>query len=211
MTDDMDAIYRRLSPGQIPWDMEEPPGIIVRLVESGRIEPGRAVDFGCGTGNYAIWLAGQGFSVTGIDLSPTAVALARKKAAARGVACRFVVADVLGDLREVAGPFDVAVDWELLHHIAPDDRPRYVSNVARLLRPGGTWLSFCFHVDDPGFGGTGRVRKSRIGTTLYFSTVEELSALFGQYFRIHELRQVIIPGKWENHVAVCGLMERKGG
>jgi SAM-dependent methyltransferase len=205
----MEDIYKNIPPDRIPWNIEEPPEALVRLVESGQLLPCRTIDFGCGAGNYAVWLARQGFEVTGIDISPSAIDLARKNAAKQGVECTFIVADVLGDLREVEGPFDFGFDWELLHHIFPDDRPRYMANVARLLRPGGKYLSVCFHEDDPQFGGSGKYRTTPIGTVLYFSSEEELRDLTSPYFRILDLRAVTVSGKWGDHVANYGFMERK--
>jgi len=209
MTVDMEDIYRKIPPEQIPWNIETPPDTLVRLVESGQVSSCRTVDFGCGAGNYAVWLAKQGFDVTGIDISPSAIALARKTSEKQGVSCTFIVADVLGDLPDVQGLFDFAFDWELLHHIFPEDRPRYLANVARLLAPGGKYLSVCFHEDDPQFGGSGKYRTTGIGTVLYFSSGEELRELFSPYFRILELRAVTITGKWGDHVANYGFMERK--
>jgi len=209
MTREMEDIYQNIPPDRIPWNIEEPPAALVRLVEGGQVFPCRTIDFGCGAGNYAVWLARQGFEVTGIDISPSAIDLARKNAARQGVGCTFIVADVLKDLREVEGPFDFGFDWELLHHIFPDDRPRYMANVARLLRPGGKYLSVCFHEDDPQFGGSGKYRTTPIGTVLYFSSEEELRDLTSPYFRILDLRAVTVSGKWGDHVACYGFMERQ--
>ncbi len=61
------------------------------------LAPGRAVDLGCGEGGDAIWLARQGWTVTGVDISPTAVARARAAATEAGLAAeraRFVAHDL---------------------------------------------------------------------------------------------------------------------
>ena len=47
---------------------------------------GRALDLGCGEGADAIWLARQGWNVTGVDISPTAVARAQGTATEVGIA-----------------------------------------------------------------------------------------------------------------------------
>ena len=57
----MDGLYQELSLREIPWNLESPPEVLVQLVDSGRILPCTAVDLGCGAGNYAVWLATQGF------------------------------------------------------------------------------------------------------------------------------------------------------
>jgi SAM-dependent methyltransferase len=204
----MDDIYKKMPLENIPWNSEAPPEALVRLVESGKVTPCRAIDLGCGAGNYAIWLAGKGFDVTGIDLAPTAIRIAREKAAKKGARCDFIVADVLGDLRDVKGTFDFAYDWEVLHHIFPVDREKYVSNVYRLLNRGGKYLSVCFNEDDPQFGGQGMYRKTRLGTELYFSSVDELKTLFAHRFRILEIKKMEISSKSGPHVVNCAFMEK---
>ena len=200
----MDEIYRKLTPEQIPWNVEEPPDALVRLLDRGSVRPCRAIEFGCGLGNYTRYLASRGFDVTGVDISPTAVAYAREQAGKKGVACRFIAADVLGDLADVDGTFGFAFDWELLHHLFPGQRKRYVENVHRKLGPGGSYLSLCFSEQDPQFGGpgAGKYRTTRLGTVLYFSSEEELRELFEPSFRIEELETVQVKGKPGDHSAV---------
>jgi SAM-dependent methyltransferase len=206
---DIDRIYRTVPLDAIPWNAEAPPDALVALVRSGRVRPCRAIDLGCGAGNYAVWLAGHGFDMTGVDSSKTAIGIAEKNAREKGVRCRFIVADLLGDLHEVGGTFDFAFDWELLHHIFPEDRQTYVRNVHRILNPGATYLSVCFSEEDPQFGGTGKFRTTRIGTTLYFSSESELRELFLPYFVIRELKTIEVSGKFGPHRAVYALLERR--
>jgi SAM-dependent methyltransferase len=206
---DIDRIYRTVPLDAIPWNVETPPEALVALVESGSIRPCRTIDLGCGAGNYAIYLAGLGFDVTGVDSSKTAIRIAEKNAREKGVRCRFIVADLLGDLHELSGTFDFAFDWELLHHIFPEDRETYVRNVHRILNPGATYLSVCFSEQDPQFGGTGKFRRTPIGTTLYFSSESELRDLFLPYFVIRELKTIEVGGKYGPHQAVYASLERR--
>ena len=119
------------------------------------------------------------------------------------------MADVLGDLAEVRGPFDFAYDWELLHHIFPSDRKRYVGNVHRLLGPEGRYLSVCFSEKSPHFGGIGKYRRTPLGTVLYFSSEEEMVSLFQPMFEIKELKTVDIPGKVAVHKAIYAFMTKR--
>ncbi len=209
LKDRMDRIYSELAPDQIPWNSETPPAILKALVESGAIAPCRAIEFGCGAGNYVIYLASRGFDATGVDLSGVAIGMASRAAAQKGVACRFVVADALGALAELRGPFDFAYDWELLHHIFPADRTTYVANVARLLGARGRYLSVCFSEESPQFGGTGKYRETPLGTVLYFSSEAEMVSLFEPLFVIDELSTVDIAGKAAIHKAVRALMTKR--
>ena len=120
----MERIYGQLPLEEIPWNLEAPPRVLVELVQSGRVGPCQAVDLGCGAGNYAVWLALQGFDVTGIDLSAAAVARAQELARSKGATCRFIALDLLERTISFDRCFDFAYDWLLLHHVFPDDRPR---------------------------------------------------------------------------------------
>ena len=206
---DMDEIYRRVPHEAIPWNVEEPPAPLVELIDSGRVLPCRAIDFGCGTGNIALYLAGRGFDVTGVDISPTALGAARAKASKRGVTCAFVAADVLDDLSEIEATFDFALDWELLHHIFPEDRPAYVDNVFRKLNPGGLYLSTCFSEEDPQFGGQGKYRTTPLGTHLYFSSESEMRDLFERRFEVEELRTIQVRGRTAAHAAILALLRKR--
>lgn len=205
----MDDIYRKIPAGRIPWNVETPPDVLVELVEGGRVLPCKTIDLGCGAGNYAIYLAEKGFDVTGVDISQRAIEIARRNAKKRGVECEFRVADVLGDLESIEGPFDFAYDWELLHHIHPENRERFVQNVYSVLHPGSQYLSVCFSVKDPQFGGEGKFRRTSIGTILYFSSEEELRELFSPFFEIIELKTIEIRGKSNPHQANYAFMVRK--
>src|SRR5208282_62067 len=154
------------------------------------VRPCRTVDLGCGAGTYAIYLAGLGFDVTGVDSSPAAIRIAQDHAKKRGARCRFVVADLLGDLHEVTGTFDFAYDGELLRHIFPEDREAYIRNVHKITNPGALYFSVCFNESDPRFGGNGKYRPARIGTTLYFSSESEIRDLTSPYFDIGELKTI---------------------
>lgn len=206
---DIDRIYRTIPLENIPWNCETPPHALVRLVQDGTVRPCKTVDLGCGVGNYAVYLAALGFDVTGIDSSPTALQIAENHARERGEKCRFIVADLIGDLHEVEGTFDFAYDWELLHHIFPKDRKIYIENVHALTNPGATYFSVCFSESDPQFSGWGKFRKTRIGTTLYFSSESEIRDLVSPHFRIHELKTIVIEGKFGAHHAISLLAERR--
>ena len=72
--------------------------------------------------------------------------------------------------KPVYGAWDFAYDWGMLHHILPEQRHKYIEGVYRILNPKGKYLSVCFSEKDAGFGGSGKYRKTRLGTVLYFSS-----------------------------------------
>lgn len=195
----------------IPWNNEAAPALLVGAVTQRISGPGKVIEFGCGAGNNVVALAKLGFDVTGVDIAENAIAIATKAASEAGVACRFVAADVLGDLPTITGPYDFAYDWELLHHIFPEHRGRYVRNVHRLLKGDGTYFSVCFSEEDPQFGGAGKYRKTALGTVLYFSSEGEIASLLADRFAIEELKTVDVRGKHAAHKAVCVLARKKRG
>jgi SAM-dependent methyltransferase len=208
-TAEIDNIYQKVPLDKIPWNIETPPEVLTRLVSSGKVRPCRTIDLGCGAGNYAIWLAGLGFEVTGADSSPAAIRIAREKAAEKGVRCTFVTADLLSDLHVIDRTFDFAYDYELLHHLMPAERAVYIKNVHRLTRPHATYLSVCFSEEDPQFGGHGKTRKTPVGTILYFSSEDEIRDLVSAYFDIRSLKTIEVAAKFGGtHKAVCMLGKR---
>ncbi|MFX0099669.1 MAG: class I SAM-dependent methyltransferase [Candidatus Hodarchaeota archaeon] len=205
----LDKVYRETPLDKIPWNLESPPKVLVELVENGKLTPCKAIDLGCGAGNYAIYLARKGFDVLGVDLAPTAIKLARENAVKKNAECKFLVADLLNDLSELPRDFEFGYDYEVLHHIFPEKRAKYAENVSTLLKPGAKYLSVCFSEEDPQFGGEGKYRETRLGTVLYFSSEDEIRTLFKPHFQVLELKTIEIAGKYTPHLAVCAYMERK--
>ena len=91
----------------------------------------------------------------------------------------------------------------------PADRPRYVANVHRMLRPGGLYLSVCFSEDDRAIAGEGKYRQPQLGTLLYLSSEQEIRGLFEPSFDVEELATVEIEGKRAAHMAVRALMRKR--
>jgi SAM-dependent methyltransferase len=205
----IDEIYKNRPLEEIPWNMETPPEPLVELVDSGKVQPCKTIDMGCGAGNYAVYLAEKGFEVTGVDYSPTAIEIAGENANKKGVKCNFIVADVVEEADKINQTWDFAYGWGLLHHIFPEQRQRYVENVYRILNPKGKYLSVCFSQEDTGFGGSGKFRKTSLGSVLYFSSEDELRELFKSYFKVIDLRTIEISGKFEPHIFNYVFMERK--
>ncbi|MDT8307816.1 MAG: methyltransferase domain-containing protein [Anaerolineae bacterium] len=136
--------YDLLYSGRAPWEMDKPREELVAMVESGEIQPCRAIDLGCGTGDNVIFLAQHGFDAVGVDLSARAIAQAQERAAAAGVSPSFVTGDVT-DLNGVAGSFDLVIDYGCLGCVlSAPAREQYVETLLRLARPGSDYLLLNF-------------------------------------------------------------------
>lgn len=203
---DTEDIYRRNAAEDIPWFNPELPLPIQQLIGHGTARAGRALELGCGLGHHAIAAARLGHEVTAVDISPTAIERARELSAHEGVACTFICADVRSPLSALPPGFTLGWDWEMLHHVAPEQRAGYVDNVRRLLAPGALYLSVSFSLRDPLFGGVGAERVTPIGTVLYFSSAAEIRTLFERAFEIVELQEVVIPGRQGEHIANSVLL-----
>ena len=152
-----DAMYRDNRP---PWDIGRPQQVWVRLADAGEINP-PVLDSGCGTGEHTLLLAERGMEVLGIDGAPTAIDLARAKAAERGLNAGFDVGDVL-ELDRLGRTFATVIDSGVFHVFDDADRPRYVASLASVLDPGGVLHLLCFSEHTPGTRGPRRVTQAEI-------------------------------------------------
>lgn len=155
---DWDAAYGSATPP--PWDIGGPQPTFVRLADSGLLS-GRVLDAGCGTGEHALLAAARGADAAGVDVSPRAIEQARGKAAERGLSARFEVADALS-LGQFGWTFDMVIDSGLFHVFDDEQRGRYVTSLASVLRPGGSCYLMCFSDRQPGDWGPRRVRQDEL-------------------------------------------------
>ncbi len=135
----MNLLYR--SPFN-PKSTGNPDDAVVELVEGpDALQPGRALDLGCGSGRHAIYLAKHGWSVTGVDLVADAVEQARTRAIAEGVAPRLLQGDVteLSKLG-ITGGHELVVDAGCFHGLPSKMRDAYVPEVTRVAAPGALLL-----------------------------------------------------------------------
>jgi SAM-dependent methyltransferase len=128
--------------GEVDWDERyaeplwsgRPNGVLV--VEVDGLTPGRALDVGCGEGADAIWLASQGWQVTGIDISQVALDRAAAAAGAADVEVEWRCADLVATAPPTG--FDlVSVHYPALLHTADDAA---IHGLLGAVAPGGMLL-----------------------------------------------------------------------
>ena len=152
------STFVELYAGQPRWEIGRPQKALLDVAD--RIT-GSVLDCGCGSGENALFLAGRGQKVTGIDFLAEPVKWARQKADERGLAATFLVMDALA-LKDHSEVFDNAIDSGLFHVFSDEDRRRYVEGLASVLRPGGRLFLLCFSDAEPGEVGPRRVSQKEI-------------------------------------------------
>jgi SAM-dependent methyltransferase len=171
---DFDAMYA----GTPPWDIGRPQPGFIELADAGVIR-GRVLDVGCGTGEHALLAAGLGLEAMGVDLAPNAIAQAQRKAADRGLACRFLVWDAL-ELPNLGESFDTVLDCGLFHVLDDVDRAQFTESVRTALAADGRYHMLCFSDRQPGDWGPRRITR------------DEIRASFREGWRVDSIEDAVI-------------------
>jgi SAM-dependent methyltransferase len=169
-----------------PWDIGRPQPAFVELVRTGELNKGMVLDVGCGTGENALYLAENGFQVSGVDLSSRAIAAAKAKASQRKLKVHFRLANALS-LVFKSGYFDNVIDSGLFHTFNDNDRVSFAREIARILRTNGKYFMLCFSDKEPtNWGGPRRITK------------EEIEATFSPLFKINYIRDTFFATRIHN-------------
>jgi cyclopropane fatty-acyl-phospholipid synthase-like methyltransferase len=183
--------FENLYGGAAPWDIGKPQPNLVAMADQ---VTSPILDAGCGTGEHALFLAGLGHRVIGIDFVQEAIRRARAKAVERNLPVQFLVKDAT-KLDDWSERFATVIDWGLFHVFSDDDRQRYVDGLAQVLEPGGRLFLTCFSDEEPGTEGPRRVSR------------QELYASFADGWEIESIQ----PARCEIHPEFTEVKFSEGG
>jgi SAM-dependent methyltransferase len=196
-----EILYARF---RAPWDIG-PRQELVELVESGRIQPSRAIDLGSGTASNVIFLAQRGFDVTGVDFAQAAIELGRKRAREANVTVDFI-RDDLTHLQHVQGSYDLLVDYGTLDDIPYHKRDLYIHNILPLTHPGSQFLLYCFEWEMRWWERLLTKLFSAFGSVMKPGEVEQR---FGAYFEIEKIAEYSDGTGWPRGAAVYLMVQQR--
>lgn len=175
-----------------PWSIGEPQPEIAALIEQGKFR-GDVLDVGCGEAAVDLYLAERGYTTVGLDLSPTAIELARAEAAKRGLTnASFEVADISA-FTGYDGRFATIVDSTLFHSIPVEAREGYQQSIVRAAAPGASYFVLVFD------------RAGLPNGPANPLTEDELREVVSKYWTIDEIRPARIHASLPDVVELEGL------
>ncbi len=129
--------------GPPPWNIGEPQPELAALMAAGKFRSD-VLDAGCGLAELSLALAAAGYTVVGIDLTPTAVAAATKAATERGLTtASFEQADITS-FTGYDDRFSTVIDSTLFHSLPVEGRDGYLRSVHRAAAAGANYFVLVF-------------------------------------------------------------------
>jgi SAM-dependent methyltransferase len=181
---DWDGAYREEGEfeGPPPWNIGEPQPELAALIAAGKFRSD-VLDAGCGFAELSLALAAQGYTVVGIDLTPTAVAAATKAAAERGLStATFVQADITS-FTGYDERFSTVADSTLFHSLPVEGRDGYLRSIHRAAAPGASYFVLVFAKG--AFPAEMEPKPNEVDE-------DELRAAVSKYWEIDEIRPAFI-------------------
>lgn len=153
-----EADYQRGTDG---WDLGGPTPVFKRLASSSRFRPGRMIVLGAGRGYDAREFSRQGFNVTAVDFSPSAVEQMHALADPQ-TPIQVLQQDLFTLPQELNSSFDYVLEYTCYCAIDPKRRAEYADLVNRLLKPNGIYIDLAFPLDQRPGGPPYAVTESEI-------------------------------------------------
>lgn len=150
--------FASLYAGQATWDIGKPQKPFIDVADQ---ITGMILDAGCGTGETALFFASRCQKVTGIDFLDEPIQRAKRKAGDRGLSVTFLVKDAM-TLQDWSERFDKMIDSGLFHGLSDEDRKKYVTGPATVLKSGRRLFLLCVSDEEPGPHGPRRISQQEL-------------------------------------------------
>lgn len=139
-TEFFESIYREAggNPAAIPWADMEPTSLLKQWLKESGTPPGSAVVVGCGLGDDAEALAGEGWRVTAFDLSPTAIGWCRERFPDSEV--DYQVQDLSDIPASWKGAFNLVMEARTIQSFPPEHQAEVIGWISALIAAGGRLL-----------------------------------------------------------------------
>lgn len=172
-----DETYRHHDYKELPWETVNPDQELNRLLKEKEIDKCKVLDIGCGAGTNSILLAKNDFDVTGVDISPAAIEIAKRRSKEAGVKIKFLVGNAY-NLKFLKGSFDFIFDRGCFHHIPIEYRNKYVKQNSHLLAEKGKYYLHAFS-------------DSNDWHQENLFSLEKIKSYFGRFFKILDEGEIV--------------------
>ncbi|MFN3003407.1 class I SAM-dependent methyltransferase [Mycolicibacterium wolinskyi] len=181
---DWDGAYRGESgfEGPPPWNIGEPQPELAALHQAGKFRSD-VLDAGCGHAELSLALAADGYTVVGMDLSPTAIAAANRAAQERNLSTASFVQGDITSFTGYDGRFNTVIDSTLFHSLPIEGRDGYLSSIHRASAPGASYFVLVFAKG--AFPSEMEVKPNEV-------TEQELRAAVSKHWEIDDIRPAFI-------------------
>ena len=154
----------------------------------------KILDIGGGYGRDAVYYAEHGFDVTCMDISSVAINQGRELTKLHKVSVEFIEGDIL-EIELSPNSFEGIVSYRVLYLFPQRDLKKIIAKIHNLLREGGITAHIVFSEKEVTFGEGEKLEQNTFkwdeGKIVHYFTKEELEKLWGDKFKILELRRVI--------------------
>ena len=178
------------------WDLGQVAPPFVRLWVEGNLPLGKVLVPGCGRGHEVLFLAENGFEVTGVDFSKGAVTHLKKSLTERNLKGQILYQDFFSLDSTHNSVYDLAIEQTFFCAISPPQRQNYVLNVSRILKPGGMLVGLFYHTD-------------KEGGPPYNTTREDIETHFSEKFEILKLEKEPLSAEQRKDKEWLGILKKK--
>lgn len=194
VADEWEAFYRQYAPDRLPWERGKPDTNLVELVEKDLVEKGNVLDVCSGLGTQGIYLAEQGFEVYGIDISPTAIDIAKTRCERKGLICNLTIGDAV-KLEYPDEFFTLVFDRGCFHSIRQERRAEFIRGVYRVLKKNGKYHMTCFSYKN--------------GPAQNHFTKQDIIRQFSALFKILSIKEEVVENNGSRMYFYISLMAKK--